>query len=401
VYNYLNLPQQINISTDGNNEIKYLYTANGQKLMKQTRIENAVEQTINYVGNFVYEDGTFKYLLTDEGRVIVNTNGTYEYQYSLKDHLGNTRITFNQNGEIIQEDTYYPFGMAMNGLCYQSGVDYENKYLYNGKELQDDFGLDWYDYGARMYDPQIGRWHVVDPLTEKWRRMSPYNYAANNPMRFIDPDGMEMTDFLDKDGNKILHVEDGSNAVFKLTGNGKTDEYFKFTGEYSNQGGKNDVSLEGAVTGAQDYVTNNYDKCNQSVNFVGRTYESATEAQGKTVDNIEIVNGNSSARGITNDLDSKVTAEKSIASAQESAAKGNLVVGANGGHVVSMTTKTFDLTRFDASSKVIEKKQIGGQQTVNVNGRYRETNIGPGQLNSFQDPNWSGMTWYSFPAKKK
>jgi hypothetical protein len=83
--------------------------------MKQTRIENAVEQTVDYVGNFVYEDGTLKYFLTDERRVIVNTNGTYEYQYSLKDHHGNTRITFNQNGQIIQKDAFYPFGMQMNG----------------------------------------------------------------------------------------------------------------------------------------------------------------------------------------------------------------------------------------------------------------------------------------------
>jgi len=189
-YRYLNLPQQINISTDGNNEINYLYTANGQKLMKQTRTDFAVEQTIDYVGNFVYEDNVLKYILTGEGRVVVNSNGTFEYQYFLKDHLGNTRITFNQTGEIIQEDAYYPFGMKMNGLCYETGTDYKNKYLYNSKELQDDFGLDWYDYGARFYDPQIGRWHSVDPLAEKYRRWSPYHYCSNNPLRFIDPDGM-------------------------------------------------------------------------------------------------------------------------------------------------------------------------------------------------------------------
>jgi hypothetical protein len=82
--------------------------------MKQTRIENAVEQTVDYIGNFVYEDGTLKYILTGEGRVVVNSGGTYEYQYFLKDHLGNTRVTFNQNGQIIQEDAYYPFGMKMS-----------------------------------------------------------------------------------------------------------------------------------------------------------------------------------------------------------------------------------------------------------------------------------------------
>ncbi|MBC6368166.1 hypothetical protein DDT91_15320 [Algoriphagus sp. AK58] len=92
---------------------------------------------------------------------------------------------------IVQETHYDPWGVDLSGLGYQYGGIKTNPYLYNGKELTSGLGVIMYDYGARFYIPAIGRWFVHDPLAEKARRHSPYNYALNNPMRFIDPDGME------------------------------------------------------------------------------------------------------------------------------------------------------------------------------------------------------------------
>jgi len=115
------------------------------------------------------------------------------YEYFAKDHLGNVRVVFSPNGRSamrVQEEHYYPFGMPMAYTHYASSTSTPNRLLYNSKELLNYLpGLRWYDYGARMYDAQVGRWHSVDRFAEKYAYMTPYQYGANNPIKFIDIKG--------------------------------------------------------------------------------------------------------------------------------------------------------------------------------------------------------------------
>ncbi len=142
-----------------------------------------------------------------------------------------------------KENSYYPFGMQMNVLYFETALDYKNKYLYNGKELQDDFGLDWYDYGARFYDAQIGRWHSIDPLAEKYCEWSPFTYTYNNPIYFIDMDGQEgnpYSTFKNLSPAEKKFVKKNKVAAYKIFRNSKTAT--KQTKNKFGRNGRNDRS---------------------------------------------------------------------------------------------------------------------------------------------------------------
>jgi len=239
-YNFLNLPQEI---VKSGQPVTYSYRADGIKIHKGFNFNGETIDT-DYVDGFVYssiyslqteralqetvvaQDMSVagqgealalaeKPIITDPGTVLLTeskpnffptSEGFYDYEnfryiYQYKDHLGNIRLNYGRddNGVLFKEDgnDYYPFGLnfinPLGGVfqVYNPSATYKN-YKYNGKELQE---TGMYDYGARMYMADIGRWGVVDPLAEKYRRHSTYNYTINNPIKFIDPDGRGVETF--------------------------------------------------------------------------------------------------------------------------------------------------------------------------------------------------------------
>lgn len=243
-YNFLNLPTKI-VQT---NPTSYSYRADGVKISKLFTVNNdngTVTVRTEYFDGFQYNSNldvfgrgilrsddpetlssatanqieTFRPLDDEESLIGGGTGpeldmtmslqffptaeGFYDYKnskyiYQYKDHLGNVRLSYARNTEtnqpeVLDRNDYYPFGMNISE--YYSVFDAQGtpfNYKYNGKELQES-GM--YDYGARLYMPDIGRWGVVDELAETSRRWSPYTYAYNNPIIFIDPDGRHNSDF--------------------------------------------------------------------------------------------------------------------------------------------------------------------------------------------------------------
>ena len=175
-YNSLNLPKKITYS-DGSS-VTYLYGADGKKY-RTVHVIGGVTTTTEYIGNLLYINNTPQKMLTEVGYMDLTDN---TYYYYLKDHQGNNRVVINSSGTVQEVNHYYPFGSTFATSNVQP-------YKYNGKELDTANGLNWYDYGARHYDAALGRWHVVDPLAEKYYSISPYVYCNNNSIGAIDFEG--------------------------------------------------------------------------------------------------------------------------------------------------------------------------------------------------------------------
>ncbi|TRX35583.1 RHS repeat-associated core domain-containing protein [Flavobacterium sp. ZT3R18] len=228
VYNHLNLPVKITFGTTGS--FSFIYDAKGQKVQKTVTVKTPASTTVtDYLGDFQYKNSVLQFFSTAEGYAEPN-GSSFRYVWQFKDHIGNVRLSYsdaNNDGviadsEIIEESHFYGFGMKHVG--YNSVITSTNpaqKYKYNGKELQDELGINWYDYGARNYDPALGRWMNIDPLAETSRRWSPYNYCMNNPVFFIDPDGKEVINGYQKSRDEALNKKNSKQSEFNSKYSGR------------------------------------------------------------------------------------------------------------------------------------------------------------------------------------
>ena len=221
---------------DTNQKITYLYAATGQKMQKQVT-QNSHTATTQYMGGYQYSNTRLQFFSTSEGYVkntIIQGQNSYDYIYNLTDHLGNIRMSFGLDPKTQQlvkfeENNYYPFGLkhsryndqlreitekqsysiqienfitekrsAQKTLAIPSNPDAEDivlensgyQYKYNSKEWQDELGLNVTAMDWRQYDPAIGRFNVMDPLSELAPTHTPYKFGFNNPVYWSDPSGL-------------------------------------------------------------------------------------------------------------------------------------------------------------------------------------------------------------------
>ena len=202
-YNLLNLPSSVDHPTDGGMTIKY--TFGGEKIEK-----DAPDGLREYVGGAIYQGGGLEFIGIPNGRIL-DKAGIKKYQYNISDHLGNVVVVFedvnddgiisveedpdNPDTEIIQRNHYYSFGLRVDAPHFKSDIAPENSYLYNGKENNEELGLNWLSFGFREYDPAIGRFPSVDPIADQFAHVSGFNYAENDPVGHVDLWGLQKAKF--------------------------------------------------------------------------------------------------------------------------------------------------------------------------------------------------------------
>ena len=218
-YNLLNLPDYVlELGSYPYPMTGYRWLADGTKVEAVASMydgANYIDIEKQYLGSLIYTSdywmaplelesvafggGRFTVSETDDGNG--GTKKVYTPNFFITDHLGSTRVVIRPTEDesptdpdqplftVLERNDFYPFGKRWET---PSAAITDNRFRFSGKEEQDLFNLPYIDFGARMYDPFIGRWTTPDPLAEKYLKWSPYNYTLNNPIRYIDPFGLDV-----------------------------------------------------------------------------------------------------------------------------------------------------------------------------------------------------------------
>ncbi|WP_295962429.1 JAB-like toxin 1 domain-containing protein [uncultured Alistipes sp.] len=211
-YNRLNLIEKV--ERNGGILAEYSYLADGTKCAATDDAGNGLV----YVGSLVYKKQNGSYALESAafsgGRFVATetASGTTCLPHCfVTDHLGSVRVVVNAQGEVVERNDYYPFGLRWNDSESQIS---DNRYRYNAKEEQTFVNVPYIDYGARMYDPKFRLgWNTSDPLAEKYYPVSPYAFCANNPVKYIDSDGRDVWE-INQFGEIINRIKDKTQDAF-------------------------------------------------------------------------------------------------------------------------------------------------------------------------------------------
>ena len=206
----------------GQNQIEYVYAADGTKLrtIHRPASSSALTDSIDYIGNLILKNGQPSMYIFDGGYASFGTNGAVDdWHYYIQDYMGNNRMVVNKNGTVEQVTHYYPYGGVIGDISTNENVQ---NYKFEGKELDRTFGLDNYDIHARQYFAMMPTWDRLDKKAEDYYPTSPYAYCGGNPVNYIDPNGFD-TYKVDSIGMVSVERNDEPNTIIGTNPNGKSE----------------------------------------------------------------------------------------------------------------------------------------------------------------------------------